>query len=585
MKPCNKVGLKLRLKKDSIAFVAIIFLCVFLLCPSAYGGQNESKDKAGFDTTEALIDLLKQKGVINDEEALNFLERHKEKKAKTGKAFTIKHQEDQEIYLQEASKGITEKLTKDLNDLKDNYQFRSQDLIQKSILLQREIERLEEILTEEYKPQLQKSSWAQRIRFGGDIRLRHESVLFDKENATNIENPNSPGDFINSTQDEHHQKLRVRVFAKARLIDPSETNVGKVEAGIRIATGTVSNPVSTNYTLGHDNNDRADIVLDRAYLKWSFRPEEEIWGNKIPEISLTGGVMKNPWMSTSLLFDSDLAFEGVVLGLKSDTHTLNNWNSFFTLGYFPLEESEWNQSDKSLVAAQVGVKHRPVYGWEYKLSAAYYYYKNVTGETVEGSSGSLVNQRELSRMNPKYLQKGNSLFDMDLTVPSGVTTYGLLSEFKLLNLNFQLDNTLFFPTQIRFYGDWVKNLGYDSEEMAQKISSTKEFIESNSGDIGYQVGLKIGTMKPRQRWDWNTSIEYRYLESDAVLDAFTDSDFHLGGTNAKGFILGGELGLYENVWLSARWMTANEIDNLQKLDDQIDDLSVDTFQFNINAEF
>ena len=30
-----------------------------------------------------------------------------------------------------------------------------------------------------------------------------------------------------------------------------------------------------------------------------------------------------------------------------------------------------------------------------------------------------------------------------------------------------------------------------------------------------------------------------YAAADAVLDAFTDSDFHLGGTDAKGYYLGG----------------------------------------------
>ena len=42
---------------------------------------------------------------------------------------------------------------------------------------------------------------------------------------------------------------------------------------------------------------------------------------------------------------------------------------------------------------------------------------------------------------------------------------------------------------------------------------------------------------------------YRYLERDAVLDAFTDSDFHLGGTDAKGYQLGFDLGLSRGAWL------------------------------------
>ena len=66
-------------------------------------------------------------------------------------------------------------------------------------------------------------------------------------------------------------------------------------------------------------------------------------------------------------------------------------------------------------------------------------------------------------------------------------------------------------------------------------------------------------------------------EADAVLDAFTDSDFHLGGTNNKGFILGAQYGLGKNTWLSARWLSSNEIRGLP--------LSIDVFQLYFNAKF
>jgi hypothetical protein len=70
---------------------------------------------------------------------------------------------------------------------------------------------------------------------------------------------------------------------------------------------------------------------------------------------------------------------------------------------------------------------------------------------------------------------------------------------------------------------------------------------------------------------------YKYLESDAVMDAYTDQDFHLGGTNAKGWIIGGDFGLTRNVWLSTRWFTANEISGPP--------LAIDVFHFNVNAKF
>jgi hypothetical protein len=73
------------------------------------------------------------------------------------------------------------------------------------------------------------------------------------------------------------------------------------------------------------------------------------------------------------------------------------------------------------------------------------------------------------------------------------------------------------------------------------------------------------------------SLNYKYLEADAVVDAFTDSDFHLGGTNAKGWILGVDIGLAKNYWIAAKWLTSNEVSGPP--------LAIDVLQFDINARF
>ncbi len=70
---------------------------------------------------------------------------------------------------------------------------------------------------------------------------------------------------------------------------------------------------------------------------------------------------------------------------------------------------------------------------------------------------------------------------------------------------------------------------------------------------------------------------YKHLERDAVLDAFTDSDFHLGGTNTKGWVVGGNYGLVKNVWLSGRWLSGNVITGPQ--------YGVDILQVDVNTRF
>jgi hypothetical protein len=76
---------------------------------------------------------------------------------------------------------------------------------------------------------------------------------------------------------------------------------------------------------------------------------------------------------------------------------------------------------------------------------------------------------------------------------------------------------------------------------------------------------------------WNVLAGYRYLESDAVLDAFTDSDFHLGGTNSKGYFIGGQYALFDGVLFGGRWMSANEIAGPP--------LAIDVLQVDLVAKF
>jgi hypothetical protein len=72
-------------------------------------------------------------------------------------------------------------------------------------------------------------------------------------------------------------------------------------------------------------------------------------------------------------------------------------------------------------------------------------------------------------------------------------------------------------------------------------------------------------------------LGYKYLERDAVLDAFTDSDFHLGGTDAKGYYFGFDYAFTPRVSARIRYLSANEIDGPP--------LGIDVVQLDLNASF
>ena len=77
--------------------------------------------------------------------------------------------------------------------------------------------------------------------------------------------------------------------------------------------------------------------------------------------------------------------------------------------------------------------------------------------------------------------------------------------------------------------------------------------------------------------EWQAYFGYRHLERDAVLDAFTDSDFHLGGTDAKGYFIGGNYGLNKNASVGLRYLSADQIDGPP--------LAIDVLQVDLNAKF
>jgi hypothetical protein len=89
--------------------------------------------------------------------------------------------------------------------------------------------------------------------------------------------------------------------------------------------------------------------------------------------------------------------------------------------------------------------------------------------------------------------------------------------------------------------------------------------------------VAVGWPLVLERYRWRVTFAYKYLEADAVLDAFTDSDFHLGGTDAKGWILGGEYAVLDNTWITLRWITADAIDGAP--------FGVDVLQLDLNAKF
>ena len=90
-----------------------------------------------------------------------------------------------------------------------------------------------------------------------------------------------------------------------------------------------------------------------------------------------------------------------------------------------------------------------------------------------------------------------------------------------------------------------------------------------------------------QAGEWQAFAAYKRLEADSVLDSFTDSDFYLGGTNAKGWLVGASYGIDKNAWLTARWFSADEISPRSTTigGTPLSPLSVDVLMLDLNTKF
>jgi hypothetical protein len=330
------------------------------------------------------------------------------------------------------------------------------------------------------------------------------------------------------------------MLVRARLEATAEAN-DQVEVGIRLSTGTTTSPVSTNETLGKSGGggfNKYNVTFDRAYLKVKA----------FSGLTFLGGRIANPFFQTDLVWDPDVAFDGIAATYQQQIR--KPWiTGFAALGAFPLKELEFHQADMWLFGGQAGLELKPSKKISGKLGVAYYYYRNTQG--VPNDSGSSFTETDFSEAVSR--QKGNAWFYID-TFNMASTKVGLAAKFRELNVTGTLDIGLWDPIRVVLSGDYVKNLGFNRQEVMYRTSMDEKW-----GTEGYQVGLSVGHPEVRNFGQWRVFGSYRYVGSDAIIDAFTDSDFHLGGTNAKGWILGGELGLKKNLWLSTRWVTTDWI--------------------------
>jgi hypothetical protein len=414
--------------------------------------------------------------------------------------------------------------------------------------------------------------WISRLKMFGDVAFRGQLDMFAQDNvvdelldygainaAGGIASTTFP--FINTTDNRYRLRLKAHLGVLANLTPNWSTT-------IRISTGSLTSPPSETQNEG-TYGERYTVGLDEAVIRWDSNAS-----NDVSRMTFEGGRLLNPWFSpTQLVYANDLTFEGAAatwrlpfgLDVGADRSHIYATVAADQMLEVPLS----NQDNKWFLGAQIGANLRLSDGFDHlRIAGAYYDFLHVTG---------VKNQPDSTTENftaPVYIQYGNTYYDIanSTTNPEGVNLFALAAHFRIVDVAAEYD-AQFGRNILSVDGEAVRNIGYD----LNSVEALTGQVMPKQENIGYVGELGYGQPEIDSRWDWRTRLGYRYVRRDAVLDAWTDADFHGGGTNAEGFYFWGELGLAQNVWARLRYFSANEIDGPR--------FGLDTLQLDLNAKF
>ncbi|MCH4870972.1 hypothetical protein WG29040_12305 [Pseudomonas sp. PAMC 29040] len=322
-------------------------------------------------------------------------------------------------------------------------------------------------------------------------------------------------------------KNKDRQRIRARLGAYTEINP-QVNTGIRIATGGGDDARSTNQDL--DNYfDKKQLWLDQAYI--DYHP------TAVKDLHLIGGKMPQPWVSMGdVIWDSDINPEGLAATYK---HNLGNSGveMFGSAGYYTLKDNVDGEgvqfrNDLSLYAGQLGARFAPTDSLKVTLGGSVYSYNN-DKDSACPTTGTKTTPCALA-------VNGNSTDEFRL--------YEGFGQVDIANL----------PVPLSLYGQYVHNAATDSDQ-------------DNAWLVGFKSKLNAFSL------DYN----YRDIQRNAVVGAFTDSDFANGTTGSRGhkIKLGYEIDKNFGLGVTYFLTKADYATSTQK------DANANTLQLDVEAKF
>ncbi len=298
-----------------------------------------------------------------------------------------------------------------------------------------------------------------------------------------------------SESERTRQRIRFRIGATTQVNS-------KTEVGFKFATGTTSAAEST--TTNQDLTDyesHKSIILDLAYFN-----------HKVSDnLSILGGKTLNPYYligGNDLVFDTDITPEGLALKYKKsvgDGELLFNLVGSWLSERFSASGATDN-TDVGLLGAQLGYTLKSD-SYNAAITLTSYNFSNIKGATAP-------------------IARGNSL-------TSGAYDHN----YKLTAVG------LAFGTQLND----KPILGYIENVTNSEVSE---------GKTATVYGVKYGQLKDPE--SWSVSVDFREIEKDAVLGAFTDSDVAGGGTDVRSWRASTAYQLAENMGIAVTYFNGKK---------------------------
>ncbi|HVG31171.1 MAG TPA: putative porin [Pyrinomonadaceae bacterium] len=370
------------------------------------------------------------------------------------------------------------------------------------------------------------------VTFSGDVRLRYESQFGLLNALPNAENPSIVGNELS-------QRSRARVRARLAL----RGQIGKqFDWGLRLATGTTPDVISTNQTLT-DFFGRKSFAVDQAFV--SYKP------SRVPGLRLQAGKFETPWLFTEMTIDNDLMPEGLNETYSRDFRhagalknlTLVAWQlpmleraPGFVLasnGQLDADASRRAGRDLALYGAQARARFDLTKHTALTVSAADLNFNGtqfITPAQVFGASlqvpvtltipatATTPAQTVTTTVNiPRDLLVNGSSLGLSIGSTNATNRDGRLSSgYNLVDLIGRLEWTGSKRFPVTALLDFVTNT------QVRDVISTGGRVLENHENNGYWAELQVG--RARERGDALFGYTFVRIEKDAILAPFNFSD-------------------------------------------------------------